>query len=58
MVSNVVFNALMNIAGWSNGFDEQVTITGHEPVLPTRFQIGEMIAGIHAACGVAISKGN
>ena len=56
MVSNVVFNELMNIAGWSNGFDEQVEITGHDPVLPTRFQIGEMIAGIHAARGVAVGK--
>jgi crotonobetainyl-CoA:carnitine CoA-transferase CaiB-like acyl-CoA transferase len=56
MVSNVVFNELMNIAGWSNGFDEQVEITGRDPVLPTRFQIGEMIAGIHAARGVAVSK--
>jgi crotonobetainyl-CoA:carnitine CoA-transferase CaiB-like acyl-CoA transferase len=56
MVSNVVFNQLMDIAGWSDGFDEQVTITSHDPVLPTRFQIGEMIAGIHAACGVAVSK--
>lgn len=56
MVSNVVFNELMTIAGWSDGCDEQVTITGHDPVLPTRFQIGEMNAGIHAARGVAVSK--
>lgn len=56
MLGNVVFNELMGIAGWSSGFDEQVTIAGHDPVLPTRFQIGEMIAGIHAACGVAVSK--
>lgn len=56
MVDNAVFNELMAIAGWSNGFDEQVTITGHDPVLPTRFQIGEMVAGVHAARGVAASK--
>lgn len=56
MINNAVFNELMNIAGWSNGFDEQVTITGHDPVLPTRFQIGEMVAGVHAARGVAVSK--
>ena len=56
MVNNAVFNELMAIAGWSDGFDEQVAITGHDPVLPTRFQIGEMVAGIHAARGVAVSK--
>ncbi|UCH42612.1 MAG: CoA transferase [Dehalococcoidales bacterium] len=56
MVNNAVFNELMAIAGWSDGFDEQVSITGHDPVLPTRFQIGEMVAGIHAARGVAVSK--
>ncbi|UCH42543.1 MAG: CoA transferase, partial [Dehalococcoidales bacterium] len=56
MVDNAVFNELMAIAGWSDGFDEQVSITGHDPVLPTRFKIGEMIAGIHAARGVAVSK--
>src|SRR4030042_1106399 len=56
MVNNTVFNELMDIAGWSNGFDEQVTTPGPDPVLPTRFQIGEMIAGIHAARGVAVSK--
>ena len=56
MVNNAVFSELMAIAGWSNGFNEQVTISGHDPVLPTRFQIGEMIAGIHAARGVAVSK--
>ncbi|MFC1953948.1 CoA transferase [Chloroflexota bacterium] len=56
MTNNSVFDELINIAGWGNGFDEQVTITGHDPVLPTRFQIGETIAGVHAACGVAVSK--
>ncbi|MFC1864478.1 CoA transferase [Chloroflexota bacterium] len=56
MVDNIVFNELMDIAGWSNGFDEIVTITGHDPVLPTPLRIGEMVAGIHAARGVAVSK--
>ena len=56
MTNNAVFNELMTIAGWSNGFDQQVTITGRDPVLPTRFLVGEVVAGIHAARGVAVSK--
>ncbi|MFC1886585.1 CoA transferase [Thermodesulfobacteriota bacterium] len=56
MVDNIVFDELMDIAGWSNGFDEMVTITSRDPVLPTCFHLGEMAAGIHAARGVAVSK--
>ena len=56
MTKNAVFDELMTITGWSMGLDGQVTITGHDPVLPTRFQIGEMVAGVHAARGVAVSE--
>lgn len=52
-MTNVVFNELTAIAGWTTALGEQVKIVGHDPVLPTRFQIGEMAAGVHAACGVA-----
>jgi hypothetical protein len=56
VVENAAFNELMKIAGWSGKYDDEVTITGHDPVLPTYFCAGEMTAGIHAACGVAVSK--
>jgi len=54
-MSNAVFEKLMNIAGWSVELGEQVRIVGQDPALPTRFRVGEMAAGIHAACGVAVS---
>ena len=54
-MTNIVFDELMTIAGHTTALDEQVRIVGHDPVLPTRFQIGEMAAGIHAACGVAVA---
>jgi crotonobetainyl-CoA:carnitine CoA-transferase CaiB-like acyl-CoA transferase len=56
VVENAAFNELMKLAGWSGRYDDEVTITRHDPVLPTYFHAGEMTAGIHAACGVAISK--
>ncbi|MFC1921123.1 CoA transferase [Chloroflexota bacterium] len=56
VVENAAFNDLMEIAGWSGKYDDEVTITGQDPVLRTGFHIGEMAAGIHAARGVAISN--
>lgn len=55
-VDNAAFNELMQLAGWSGQFDDDVTITGQDPVLCTPFCAGEMTAGIHAAIGVAVSK--
>lgn len=54
-MTNVVFDELMKIAGHSPIPEEQVKIVGHDPVLATRFRLGEMAAGIHAACGVAVA---
>lgn len=56
MAQNPVFNKLMVIAGWQVQQSSHITITGKDPVLPTRFRVGEMAAGIHAACGAAIAK--
>jgi crotonobetainyl-CoA:carnitine CoA-transferase CaiB-like acyl-CoA transferase len=56
VVDNAAFTELMRIAGWSGKFDDEVTITGQDPVLPTSFHVGEMTAGIHAAIGVAINN--
>ena len=52
-MTNAVFNELMNIAGWPIEIGGHVRIVGNDPVLPTRFKVGEVAAGIHAACGVA-----
>lgn len=56
VVENIAFNELMKLAGWHGKYDDEVTITGHDPVMATGFHVGEVTAGIHAACGVAISK--
>ncbi|MFC1921527.1 CoA transferase, partial [Chloroflexota bacterium] len=56
VVENVAFNELMELAGWSGKYDDEVTITGQDPVLRTGFHIGEIAAGVHAAHGVAISN--
>ncbi|MFC1965722.1 CoA transferase [Chloroflexota bacterium] len=55
-MNNRVFDELMTIAGWPIKLGEQVKIFGQDPVLRTRFRIGEMAAGVHAACGVAVSN--
>jgi crotonobetainyl-CoA:carnitine CoA-transferase CaiB-like acyl-CoA transferase len=55
-MANVVFGELMSIAGWSGKYEERIRITGHDPLIPTRFRIGEVASGIHAACGVAVAN--
>ena len=55
-MANAVFDELMDIAGWLVRPEESVKITGNDPLIPTRFRIGEVAAGIHAACGVAVAK--
>jgi len=56
MTNRAVFNELMSIAGWQEELDTNVKIVGNDPVLPTRFRVGEMAVGFHAACGAAIAK--
>ncbi len=56
MTDNTAFNELMKVAGWLPEIGGSVSITGNDPILPTRFRVGEMAAGIHAACGFAVSK--
>jgi crotonobetainyl-CoA:carnitine CoA-transferase CaiB-like acyl-CoA transferase len=51
--ANATLEALKDIAGWDDEVTRQVSINGADPVLPTRFLVGETVAGIHAACGAA-----
>lgn len=46
----------MDIACWKPDAGKLVNITGSDPLMPTCFRIGEVAAGIHAACGAAVSK--
>jgi len=51
-----IFDELAALAGHAPGSpDGRVTISGRDPVLPTRFLLGEAAAGVHAACGLAAS---
>ncbi len=54
-MNNQVFQKLMSLTGRSNELGGRVKITGNDPVLPTRFPVGEAVAGVHAAIGVAVS---
>lgn len=55
-MTNAMFEELKSIAGWTDEDCSGVTITGRDPALPTRFLIGEIAAGVHAACGNAAAK--
>lgn len=55
-MSNLVFDELMSIAGWEENTSRLVEITGSDPLMLTRFRIGEVAAGVHAACGFAAAK--
>lgn len=55
-MSNTMFNELKTLAGWTDKDCNDVTITGRDPVLPTRFLVGEVAAGVHAACGLAAAR--
>jgi len=51
-----IFDELAALAGHAAGsLEGQVKIVGRDPVLPTRFRLGEAAAGVHAACGLAVS---
>jgi crotonobetainyl-CoA:carnitine CoA-transferase CaiB-like acyl-CoA transferase len=47
---------LLALAGLPSSMADLVTITGADPVLPTRYRIGTAAAGILAATGVAASE--
>ena len=49
------FEEVMAIRGTGLPDDGEVTITGADPVLPTRFRIGETCAAVLAGIGVAVS---
>ena len=51
---NAAFETLMQIRGLENP-TEEVSIEGRDPVLSTRFTLGETAAGVLAAIGVAIN---
>ncbi len=55
-MSNAMLDDLRAIAGWTEEDCRDVTISGRDPVLPTRFLVGEIAAGIHAACGAAAAR--
>ena len=55
-LENAMLEELKPIAGWTNDDYKDVTISGRDPVLPTRFRAGEIMGGVHAACGIAASK--
>lgn len=55
-MSNAMLQELKPIAGWTDRDLEQITISGNDPVLHTRFPVGEIAAGVHAACGLASAK--
>ncbi|MEX2488087.1 MAG: CoA transferase [Pseudomonadales bacterium] len=48
------FDELMAVRGLGE-LTEKVTVTGHDPVLSTRFKLGETAAAIMAAIGVAVN---
>ncbi len=55
-MNNPTFDALKSIAGWDDNDCARVSITGSDPVLATRFPVGEVAAGTHSACGLAAAK--
>jgi crotonobetainyl-CoA:carnitine CoA-transferase CaiB-like acyl-CoA transferase len=55
-MANAMFDELKSLAGWTDRDCQDVTITGRDPVLPTRFLVGEISAGVHAACGLAAAR--
>ena len=52
---NAAFKEVMEIRGEGLPVDGEVEITGADPVLSTRFKIGEVCASVLAGIGVAVS---
>lgn len=55
-MSNQLMEELQAIAGWSDEDMSQITIIGQDPVVHTRFKVGESFAAVQAACGLAAAK--
>lgn len=53
---NPLLEELQEIAGWTDEDMSQITIVGHDPVIYTRFKVGESLATVQAACGLAAAK--
>lgn len=49
------FEEVMNVRGAEMPAEGEVTIVGEDPVLPTRFKIGEVCASVVAGVGVAVN---
>ena len=49
------FDEVMAVRGLGEPSRDEVTIAGADPVLPTRFKIGETAAAVLAGVGVAVS---
>ena len=52
---NPAFNEILSIRGGGLPADDEVTITGRDPVFSARFRIGETTANILAGVGVAVT---
>jgi crotonobetainyl-CoA:carnitine CoA-transferase CaiB-like acyl-CoA transferase len=52
---NPGFEEVISLRGRSMAADDEVTITGHDPVFSARFKIGETTANILAGVGVAVT---
>ena len=55
-MQNNILDELKKIAGWTDEDMKQITITGADPVVYTRFKVGETFAAVLAACGLAAAK--
>lgn len=56
MVQNKILEELRAIAGWTDEDMKQITIKGADPVVYTKFKVGETFAAVLAACGLAAAK--
>lgn len=55
-LAHAALDELLDLGGLPRSTGERVTITGDDPVLPTRYRIGTAGAGVLAATGVAASE--
>ena len=55
-LAHAALDELLDIGNLPRSAGERVTITGDDPVLPTRYRIGTAGAGVLAATGVAASE--
>jgi crotonobetainyl-CoA:carnitine CoA-transferase CaiB-like acyl-CoA transferase len=55
-LAHEALDELLDLGGLSRGLGDNVTLTGDDPVLPTRYRIGTAGAAVLAATGVAASE--